>query len=192
MTWLVRVVRGCRPDRNPLRRGTDRAEVAVCAALTAAFLSAAPFAAHTAANWSHASSLRELQTQRTTFHQVRATLLDAPLSVPAYGAKPVPEAYCRWTAPDGHARTGLVTVPADAGKGSTVLLWTDQSGQIVVPLQGAQVHLREELAAAVAVAVLALVALALALGAHQALNRRRMAAWDADWLATGPRWSSRR
>jgi hypothetical protein len=24
------------------------------------------------------------------------------------------------------------------------------------------------------------------------LDRRRMAAWDADWLATGPRWSPRR
>ena len=24
------------------------------------------------------------------------------------------------------------------------------------------------------------------------LNRRRLAAWDADWLAHGPRWSPRR
>ncbi len=25
-----------------------------------------------------------------------------------------------------------------------------------------------------------------------ALDKRRMAAWDAEWLANGPRWSSRR
>jgi hypothetical protein len=24
------------------------------------------------------------------------------------------------------------------------------------------------------------------------IDRRRMAAWDADWLANGPRWSRRR
>jgi hypothetical protein len=24
------------------------------------------------------------------------------------------------------------------------------------------------------------------------LNARRLAGWDADWLATGPRWSPRR
>jgi hypothetical protein len=27
---------------------------------------------------------------------------------------------------------------------------------------------------------------------RRALDRRRMAAWDADWLATGPRWTPRR
>jgi hypothetical protein len=27
---------------------------------------------------------------------------------------------------------------------------------------------------------------------RRALDRRRMAAWDRDWLATGPRWTPRR
>jgi hypothetical protein len=28
--------------------------------------------------------------------------------------------------------------------------------------------------------------------ARPSLDRRRLAGWDADWLATGPRWSPRR
>jgi hypothetical protein len=36
--WLVRLLRGLRPDRNPLRRRSDRAEAVVLAALLAAFL----------------------------------------------------------------------------------------------------------------------------------------------------------
>jgi hypothetical protein len=27
---------------------------------------------------------------------------------------------------------------------------------------------------------------------RRALDKRRMAAWDADWRATGPRWTARR
>ena len=45
---LARLLRGRRLDRNPLRRGSDRAETIVIGALLAAFLAAAPFAAHAA------------------------------------------------------------------------------------------------------------------------------------------------
>ena len=30
-SWLARLIRGLRPDRNPLRRGIDRAETAILA-----------------------------------------------------------------------------------------------------------------------------------------------------------------
>ena len=47
-SWLARLLRGRRLDRNPLRRGSDRVETVVLGALLAAFLAAAPFAAHAA------------------------------------------------------------------------------------------------------------------------------------------------
>ena len=44
-------------------------------ALLAAFLAAAPFAAHAAGSWAHASAVREAQAQRASLVQVTATLL---------------------------------------------------------------------------------------------------------------------
>lgn len=69
--WLARLVRGRRLDRNPLRRGSDRAETVVFCALLAGFLAAAPFAMHTAGSWTYATSAREAQAQRATLRQVR-------------------------------------------------------------------------------------------------------------------------
>jgi hypothetical protein len=90
-------------------------------------------------------------------------------------------------------RTGLVYVPGGATAGSTVLVWVTQSGrQSDPPLQRAQVTDRTQLAEELAVAGLA-AALVLVAGLTRAvLNARRLAGWDADWLATGPRWSPRR
>ena len=44
----------------------------------------------------------------------------------------------------------------------------------------------------VAVGVLAITLAVIGWLARRSLDRRRMAAWDADWLANGPRWSPRR
>jgi hypothetical protein len=53
-------------------------------------------------------------------------------------------------------------------------------------------RLRHKLAAGGAVGALA-AALFLTGGLIRGfLDRRRLAAWDADWLANGPRWSPRR
>ena len=76
-SWLARLLRGRRLDRNPLRRGSDRAETIVLGALLAGFLAAAPFAAHAAGGWGHDSAVRQAQAQRASLVQVTATLLRA-------------------------------------------------------------------------------------------------------------------
>jgi hypothetical protein len=48
------------------------------------------------------------------------------------------------------------------------------------------------LAAAVAPVVLGLILLCTGQLAHYLLGRRRLAAWDAEWRATGPQWSRQR
>jgi len=118
-SWLGRLVRGRRLDRNPLRRVCDRAETVVLGMLIAGFLAAAPFAAHAAGNWAYATYAREA-------------------------------------------------------------------------LSRAQLSARAQLAAEFAVGILAIAVAAAGWLARRVLDRRRMAAWGADWLATGPRWSPRR
>ena len=56
----------------------------------------------------------------------------------------------------------------------------------------AQLATRAQLAEEVAVAGLAIMLAVIGWLARRALDRRRMAAWDADWLATGPQWTPRR
>jgi hypothetical protein len=193
--WLSRVLRGLRLDRNPLRRGCDRAETIVLGALLAAFLASAPFAAQAAGNVAYHLSARAAQAQRADIHQVPATVLQSASPWHAYpdagGIAPVADA--RWRAPDGQVRTGKLLVPVGATAGSTVLVWTDQAGQLTdPPLNQTELVSRAQLAAGGAVG-----ALAAAIGVagwlvRRFLDRRRLAAWDAEWLANGPRWSPRR
>ncbi len=190
-TWLGRLLRGRRPDRNPLRRGSDRAETAMLGVLLAAFLAGAPFAAHAAGSWTYAASARQAQAQQAALRQVRATVLQAPspLGISEGGA----QARARWQAPTGQVRTGQVFVLTGAPAGSTVMVWVNRAGQLTdPPLQHSQVTGRAELARVAAIAALAVVLIIAGWTARRALDRRRLAAWDAEWLTTGPRWSTRR
>ena len=186
-TRLGRLARGLRLDRNPLRRGSDRAETAMLGVLLAAFLAGAPFAAHAAGSWTYATSIREAQVQQATLRQVPATLLQAAPSNISN------EANARWKAPDGQVRTGQIFAPSGAPAGSTVMVWVNQAGQLTdSPLQHSQVTGRANLARVLAVIALAGMLLILGLVGRWVLDRRRLAAWDTDWLATEPRWSPRR
>jgi len=193
--WLSRVLRGRRLDRNPLRRGCDRIETVVSGALVAAFLAGGPFAAYAAGNAAYHLSARAAQAQRAALHQVPATLLQPAVPWQAYpdagGIAPVADA--RWRAPDGQLRTGKLLVPVGATAGSTVLVWTDQAGQLTSPpLSQTELASRAQLAAGGAVGGLAVALLVAGWVIRRFLDRRRLAAWDAEWLATGPRWSPRR
>jgi hypothetical protein len=188
--WLARLLRGRRLDRNPLRRGSDRAETAVLGVLLAAFLAGAPFAAHAAGSWTYATSAREAQAQQAQLHHVPATLLQGAPAWIVYAASDVK---ARWRAPDGQVRTGEVYVPRGAAAGSTVLVWINQAGQLADPsLTPSQVASRARMAEAAAAGSLAMVLIVAGWLARRFMDRRRLAAWDADWLAHGPRWSPRR
>jgi len=191
-SWLGRLLRRWRPDRNPLRRRLDRLETAVLGLLVAVFLAGTPIAWHAAGSWAYAAYTREARTERTTLHEVRATLLQAAPGWSASGTGAAPDVKARWTAPNGQLRTGPVFVPNGLSAGNTVLVWTDQAGQLMdPPLQPTQVISRAQLARVLAVAVLAIGLFIAGTLAHIVLDRRRLAAWDADWLAKGPNWSHR-
>lgn len=186
----MRVRRLC-PDRNPLRRATDRAEFAVVALLLVAFLIAAPLTALAAADWAASSGLR---AERAGLHQVPAVLLhDAPSPAGSLGLPAsAHQALARWPGPAG-PRTGMIYVLPGARADSTVLVWTDRSGRLTgAPAGATDVAGLEFLAAVAALAVPALVLLPVWMIAIGILNRRRLAAWEADWAATGPQWTGRR
>lgn len=189
-----RLVRGLWPDRNPLRRRSDRAEAALVAGLLAGLLAGAPTAAITAGGWAYSAGIRAEHAQRA-WHQAPAMLLEtahAPAGT-AQGYAPGVQVQARWTAPDGTPRIGEVTVSAGAAAHSTLLVWTDAAGRLQgPPLRHGTVITLAAVAAICAPVLAGLLLLGAWQLARRALERRRMAAWEADWLVTGPRWTSRR
>jgi hypothetical protein len=181
------------PDHNPLRRPWDRAETAIVAGLLAAFLVGAPLAAIVAGQWVRSAGLRDLQAEQASRHWVPAVLLgSAGVPLPTGYGPLEPQVRARWTAPDGVPRTGQISVPAGALAGQTVHVWVDTAGRLAgPPLRHAQVAGQAVIAAVLAPLVLGLVLLCLGGLSRLVLDRRRLAAWDADWRATGPHWTRR-
>jgi hypothetical protein len=189
VTRLGRFVRGRRPDRNPLRRASDRVETAVLAVLVIAFVVAAPFAALAAGSYSLARARQAQVAEQASSYQVPARVLKLDTKGTTYGD---PQAQARWTAHDGRVITGEITVPLGATAGSTQWVWTTASGQVTnPPLVDSQVTGQAYFAEGFTVFTLAVLLGIAGLVARWALDKRRMAAWDAEWRATGPRWTTR-
>jgi hypothetical protein len=86
-----------------------------------------------------------------------------------------------------------VPAPIGANAGSTLLVWTTLDGKLTSqPLQMYQVSDTAVAAGTGAVGALAVTLLISGWVTRWALDRRRLAAWDAEWLANGPRGTSRR
>ena len=190
---MGRWLRGMRPDRNPLRRTSDRVETCLLAGLFAALAAAAPFAAQSASHAAYAGALRAQHAQLAASHLVRAELTQVILDPSsAYTLSPDVSAVATWTSVTGVRSTGQVLAPDGSKKGNIISVWTDATGNLVsTPLLTSQVSSDGQLAAFGAVAGLGALWLGSAAAARLVLNRRRMAAWDADWLVTAPAWNRR-
>jgi hypothetical protein len=187
----IRVARGLWPDRNPLRRTLDRVEAAIMAGLAVAFVAGVPLAAVAAGQLTDSIGSRIAHEQQSVRHHVPAVLL-APAPNSGYVGY-MPEVRARWTAPDGAQRTGAVPALPSQRAGTTVMVWTDAAGHLTErPLTVAQVHDQAVMAAIVTAIVLGVVLWCTGELAHYLLGRRRLAAWDAEWRAIGPQWTTRR
>jgi hypothetical protein len=192
---VSRWVRGWWPDRNRLRRSTDRVEAAVAAGLLAVLLTGGPAVAVFGSQAAYHASLRLQATERASLRLVRAVLL-ASAPRPSYsfaGALVLPQVRARWTAPGGASGSGLVPVFGPAKAGSTVKVWVDASGRLAGPPVPHR-HLTGQavLGAMVGISALALVLACAWAVARRMLHRRRLAAWEDDWGITSPRWNSLR
>jgi hypothetical protein len=192
----VRLARKLGLDANPLRRAADRTEAWCRVAVLVALLIGAPLAAITAGQWAYHAGVREARAQTAQLHSTRAVLQrPAPLVLSAAGAFGGGESWvrARWQAPGGARRSGQILATTGLRAGSTVTIWTNSAGEIASPpLQPSQITSRAIAVAALTPAALAVVLLTALLLIQHALDRRRLAAWDAGWMAVGPRWTRNR
>jgi hypothetical protein len=159
----MRAVRGLWPDRKSLRHRLDRVEALIVAALSVAFLVAAPLVAQTAGHIGYRVAVRTALAEQS-WRQVPAVLLaDAR---PAVGAS----VWASWRVLEGARRSGTISVPPGAQAGSTVKLWVDPAGR----------PLCSRASAACCCA---------GLFSHALLGRWRLAAWESDWQITEPQWT---
>jgi len=97
-----------------------------------------------------------------------------------------------WTSPPGSARTGGTTGTADVVQDSTVTVWIDGQGRLAhPPLPHADVIARAIGAAVAAPLALALLLATVLRAESLALDRRRLAGWEAEWSAVEPQWTGR-
>lgn len=189
--WLSRLLRGRRFDHNPLRRTSDRAETAILAGVLIALLAGAPFAALGGGDFAHNLARATQQRQQATERQVTAVTVEAAPQ-PQQSRVAYTAALARWTAPDGKQVADDIPVPAGTPVGTRELAWTTLNGQLAAPpLLDSQVDDLTTLGQATSVVAL-VVALTLGwAGVRRGLERRRFAAWDADWQAIDHRGTRR-
>jgi hypothetical protein len=173
----ARVARGLWPDRNPLRRSSDRAEAGMVAILIMAFLVGAPLIVLFVWRLTLNATFTTVAARHVGWREVPAVLLtNAPES--GYYDSPV---QATWTAPDGTTHTGTVYPKPGSPAGTTTTIWVSASGQKEKwPLTPAQAATQAGLTAACAVPVWALILVGAGLFGGHLIDARRMAAWDTD------------
>ena len=168
---LCRWLRGLWPDRNPLRRASDRAEAAVVACLAAALLIGVPLTALFAARWSYDAD-HHTQRVQAAWWQVPAVLLTDASEAPG-GPGPLTQhrVLAKWTAPNRTRWTGRIPASQDSRAGTVVRIWVDASGRPTgMPLQDGDAEREATLTAAFAAAGLGLILLGAALLARRMLT----------------------
>jgi hypothetical protein len=127
--------------------------------------------------------------------RAEAAIMGGLLAAFLAGAPAVAVATAHWIQVAGsssqHAQEAVrrLAVPADA----PMAAWLAQPGRLPDQVaSGGPSAFSAPFASVLAVLLLGLLLLAVGVAVRRLVNRRRMAAWEADWAVTGPRWTSRR
>lgn len=195
-TRRTRCARRLGLDHNPLRRTADRVETGIRLAVVLLFLTVIPLLTVLAGRATDHMALREARVQRATDHHITAVLTHAAPMVGTtdpYTAVEVTWVSARWAAPGGGARSGMILAAVGAGKGTTVPIWVDPSGQLTGPPVGHRILVADVfIAVTITAFVLTVGLLGLQALACGLLDRRQINAWDAEWRAIGPLWTGHR
>jgi hypothetical protein len=188
--WLYRTLRGARPDGNPLRRRTDRLETCLLAGLFVAAAAGAPFAAQAAGRAWDADATHTRLAELAARHEVTAVLAQSAGALGEYTLSSQVPTLASWTSRGGTLRAGDVPAAPGSPPGTLVSVWTDDNGYLVSPpLTVTEVADQADAARVTAVGGIIICYMAGTLAIRRLINHRRMAAWDADWLATAPVWN---
>ena len=189
-SWLTRTFRGRRLDRNPLRRPGDRAETVAGIVLVVAFAVAMPFTVRTAMSEAYAVARQARAAAVATRHEVTAVTQELAPSPGITGGQSWVNA--TWTAPDGRQRTAQVLVAGGTPKGSPEKIWVTGSGDVAPPPLPVSEFRQLAVLTAIGSGIgLAIVFLLAGATLRRALDRRRMADWEAGWAAAERRWTMR-
>lgn len=192
-----RAVRRLLVGAGPLKRGTDRVEMASRLVVLLILLATAPVALAAGNATQHRLAAVAAQ-QAAERHAVRAEIIrtrpiQAGSGEPDFSGPVTADAVVRWPTPTGGTRTATQVVPVYLGVGDTVTVWLTRDGERTTePLDPAAVQ-GEGLGIGLTVAlVLPVTAWALHELLRWLLDRRRMRQWATGWLVVGPAWSARR
>ena len=180
------------PDRNPLRRGADRAERALTVVLFALFAAGIPAAALTVAHWAGIGAARAAQVAAAAQRPVTAHLLHA---APAPVGPANPSSYlvsepAWWADSAGIHHVDTVLVSAGTRAGTVLREWTDGSGGLTsARIDPGELSSGAVLAAAGTVLLLIVVLVVVVLMIRRHLDRRRLADWEDGWTTVGPEWT---
>jgi hypothetical protein len=183
-SFVMRRVRLYRPDGNPLRRRWDRIEAVVVVILILLAVASLPL---TLALGTRVLSLGTAQV--SAGHWINAQLVaDAPPGTTSAYRVVYPSVTVRWQE-DGQVLTAPAPVRWGMRAGDRVKLWMDEKG-VLAAAPPDQVELTLQ---AVMAGLVVFFAACTALGgmygvARWALDRRRAAAWDEDWVTADARW----
>ncbi|MBT2413810.1 hypothetical protein J7I94_25215 [Streptomyces sp. ISL-12] len=171
--------------RNPLRRRTDRLRTGLGLALLLVVPAALPPAMTWAADRAHRHFSATAEHQERVRHRTTAVLVDAAPRSPA--PRPV-QAEVRYVGLDGGTRTARTAVEPGLPARSTVPVWVTADGRLTEPPMSTD-EIRSRTAGWALVAALAVAgtgAAAYGVGALL-LQRRNLAAWEAEWAGTAAR-----
>ncbi|HEY3506405.1 MAG TPA: hypothetical protein VGN37_26895 [Actinocatenispora sp.] len=179
---LARFVRLIGVGRNPLRRRSDRVEGLVLVAAILMCLAAVPAGVAVGVG-ATGDGYRTASRLATAGHPAAAVLL-ADVPTPPDGAlatdQPVP---ARWRTA-GQNRSGTITAPPGLRRGGTVTIRLDAAGRPVPAPEPRHRIVVDGVGAGLAVLFgSTAVALLLTVTTRWLLNRRRLAAWAAEWSA---------
>jgi len=180
------------PDRNPLRRAADRAERALLVVLIALFAAGAPAAAVAVGHWAGAGAAR---TARAAAAAERPVTVHVLQSAPAPVGPSNPSSYlvqepAWWAGQDGVRHDATVLVIAGTKAGTVIQEWLDGTGRLTSDrINPGQLSGGAVLAAVATVTMLTAVLVVVVLLIRRAMDRRRLAGWEAAWTSTGPEWT---
>lgn len=187
MLWRLR--------RNPLRRRSDLAQALIGLGLALTVSAGTPLAMFVAGDAAHHHYARAAQHQAATRHHTTAVLVeDAPRHPEPGSAEARKTRYptaVRFTDPDGDTHTAETDVRPALPKGTIIRVWADTDGKVTdPPLTPHQVRNHAMGSAVIAALGVHAAAAAAYATAGRAIQRRNLAAWDAAWAETAPRWTT--
>lgn len=180
--------------RNSLKRGTDVVQAWAGLAVLLAVLVVAPVAAVLVGEAALRHYEEAARHQRLTRHETTATLVrDAPRHPEPGSDEENKTRYpveVRFTGREGRTRTTRAEVPPGLTADSEIRIWVTRDGEVTEPpLTREQIRSRGMGWALLAAMGVALIGAAAHAVTALALYRRNLAAWEAAWAETGPRWT---